>query len=213
MEICRCLWWKGAVEMFLRVWLDIRKSLERESAMMFYVSFMCCEYRDVSLITRFQPIQRDMKLCDSSFTGSKYALFIQPSALKISVNTKMCEPCPSCRMVMYIDIADASNSNRFSVSLSCHYDEILYRHAKPLSLYPPMPNSQASAHIVTVGLTKTMLLIGTPMVEAYWRNLFHSWGSWRCHSWRRCDAHYFPLFSKWRSRFKNYRDGGMTCAA
>ena len=39
----------GRVRMicFVRVWLDIWKSLERESVMMFYVPLICCEYRNV----------------------------------------------------------------------------------------------------------------------------------------------------------------------
>ena len=68
--------------------------------MMFSVTLMCCEYMDVSLLIRFQPSQRDMELSDPVFTGSKYALCIQPSVLELSVNAKMCEPCHSCRMVM-----------------------------------------------------------------------------------------------------------------
>ena len=41
---CGKIWLK----MFVRVWSDLWKSLERESAMMFSVPLMCCEYRDVS---------------------------------------------------------------------------------------------------------------------------------------------------------------------
>ena len=76
-----------------------------------------------------------------------------------------------------------------------------------------MPYSQAFEHSVTIGLTNTMLLIGAPLVETCWRNLIHSWGSWQFHSWSRCGPHSFPIFSKWHSRFKKYRAGGMTCAA
>ena len=51
-----CLMWNNAVvccgkiwsKIFVRVWSDLWKSLERESAMMFSVPLMCCEYRDVS---------------------------------------------------------------------------------------------------------------------------------------------------------------------
>ena len=119
-------------------------------------------------------IQQDTSSCDYAFTGSKYALCIQPSVLEMSVNTKMCESCPSCRMVMYIDIVDARNSNRFSVSSLFHYYGSLHHHAKTLSLEPPMPYSQASDHSVTVDLTMTMLLIGTPLVDKRWRDLIHS---------------------------------------
>ena len=50
-----CLMWNNAVvccgkiwsKMFVRVWSELCKSPERESAMMFSVPLMCCEYRDV----------------------------------------------------------------------------------------------------------------------------------------------------------------------
>ena len=41
---CGKIWSK----MFVRVLSDLCKSLERESAMMFFVPLMCCEYRYVS---------------------------------------------------------------------------------------------------------------------------------------------------------------------
>ena len=51
-----CLMWNDAavccgriwLNFFVSVWSDLWKSLERESAMMFSVPLMCCEYRDVS---------------------------------------------------------------------------------------------------------------------------------------------------------------------
>ena len=68
--------------------------------MMFYVPLMCCEYRDVLLLTRVHPIQRATALYDSTLTGSKYALCIHTNAPELSVNSKMCDPCPSCRMAI-----------------------------------------------------------------------------------------------------------------
>ena len=65
-----------------------------------YVPLMCCEYKDILLLTRVQPIQRAAESCDSALAGSKDALYIQLSALELSVNTKMFEPCPSYRIVM-----------------------------------------------------------------------------------------------------------------
>ena len=58
-----CFMWNNAavccgkiwLKMFVRVWSDLWKSLERESAMMFSVPLMCCEYRDVSLLTSVHP--------------------------------------------------------------------------------------------------------------------------------------------------------------
>ena len=86
--------------LFVSVWSDLWKSHERESAMMFYVPLMCCEYRDVSLLTSVHPSQRATVSCNSEFTGLKDALCIQPSALEMSMNAKMCDPCPIFRMVM-----------------------------------------------------------------------------------------------------------------
>ena len=68
--------------------------------MMFSVPLMCCEYRDALLLTIFHPSQRATASCDSAFTGSKDVLCIHPSELELSVNAKMCEPCPIFRMVM-----------------------------------------------------------------------------------------------------------------
>ena len=68
--------------------------------MMFYVPLMCCEYRDVLLPTRVNLSQQAMASYDSAFTGSKYDLCIHPNAPEMSVNAKICDPCPSCRMVM-----------------------------------------------------------------------------------------------------------------
>ena len=128
------MWWDGEVDFFVRVWSDMQTSLERESAMMFYDTLMCCEYRDVSLLTRVQPSQRAMASCDYSLTGSKYAFRIQPSAMDLSMNDKICEPCTSCRIVMYIDIDNARNYNKFDVNPLCHYYGILHHHAKLLWL-------------------------------------------------------------------------------
>ena len=108
--------------------------------------------------------------------------------------------------------ADARNSRRFNLSFPCHTEGIMHRHASPLSLYTPMPYSQAYDHSITDGLTKTMLLIGTPLVVKYWRNFIHSWRSSRCHSWSHCGPHFLPLFGKWCIQFKKYCSGGMTCA-
>ena len=109
--------------------------------------------------------------------------------------------------------ADARNSRRFNVIFPCHAEGILHRHDRSLSLYPPMPYSWAYYHSVTGGLTKTMLLIGTPLVVTCWRNFIHSWRSIWCRSWSRCIPHCLLLFSKWCSRFKRCCSGGMTWAA
>ena len=68
--------------------------------MIFSVTLVCFYYRNVLLLTRVKTIQWAMALFDFAFNGFKDSLFIQPSALKLYVNAKMCDPCPSCRIVM-----------------------------------------------------------------------------------------------------------------
>ena len=94
--VCFCRIW---LKCFVSVWSDPWKSLERESAMMFSVPLMCFEYRYVLLLTSVHPSQSATASWDSAFTGSKDALFIQPSALELSVNVKMCDPYPICSIV------------------------------------------------------------------------------------------------------------------
>ena len=86
---------------FVGVWSEQWNSLERESVVMFYVPLMCCECMDFSLLTSVYPIQRATASWDSTLTGSRDALCIQPSALELSVNAKFLTPVPfvgwSCR--------------------------------------------------------------------------------------------------------------------
>ena len=97
---------------------------------MFYVTLVYCEYRNFLLLTRVQYSQRATALCDSAYTESKDALCIQPSALDLSMNAKMCASCVSFRIVIYIGIDDSRYSNKFSVSFLCRSDGFLYCHAK-----------------------------------------------------------------------------------
>ena len=62
--------------------------------MMFSVPLICCEYKDVSLLTSVYTSQCATASCDSAFTGLKDALCIQPSVMELSVNAKICDPCP-----------------------------------------------------------------------------------------------------------------------
>ena len=79
-----CLMWNNAdvygdrirLKFFVSVWSDMWKSREREYAMMFSVTLMCCEYRDASLLTRVHTSQRATESCDYAFTGSNNALCI-----------------------------------------------------------------------------------------------------------------------------------------
>ena len=59
-----CLMWNNAaacggriwLRIFVSFWSDLWKSRKRESAIMFYVPLLCCEYRDVSLLMSVHPI-------------------------------------------------------------------------------------------------------------------------------------------------------------
>ena len=170
------------------------KSFQMGYVMMFSIHLMRCEYRDVSLLMKVQPSQRATVSRDSALTGSKDALCIQPSALELSVNDKIYETFPSCWIVMQIDIIDVMSYNRLSVSFQCHSGGIMHIRARLLSLQPPIMYSQASDHSVTVGMKKTMLLIGTPLAVIRWKNLIHSWRSWRFQCWIRCGPHLFSSF-------------------
>ena len=48
------------------------------------------------------------------------------------MNANICEPCPSCWIVIYIYIVDASSSNRLGVSLLFHSGGILHRHDRTM---------------------------------------------------------------------------------
>ena len=122
------------LNIYVSVWSDMWNSCERDSAMMFSVPLICCEYKYILLLTSVQPIHQATALCDSAFNGSKYALYIQPSALELSMNAKMCDPCISCRVVMYMFTAGARNYRSFNVNLTCHIEGIIHRHARPLLL-------------------------------------------------------------------------------
>ena len=54
---------------FVIVWSEMCKYRERGSAMIFSVPLMCCEYRDVLLLTRVHPSQQVTESCDFAFTG------------------------------------------------------------------------------------------------------------------------------------------------
>ena len=63
---------------------------------------------------------------------------------------------------------------------------------------------------MTIVMTKTMLLIGTPLVETCWKNLIDSWRFWKFHGWRHCGTHLSPRLNRQRIISKKYFDGGMT---
>ena len=62
--------------------------------MMLSIPFMCCYYRYILLLTRFQPSQWATALCESVFTRSKDYLCIHPIALVMYVNYKICDLFP-----------------------------------------------------------------------------------------------------------------------
>ena len=88
------------LEIFVRDWSEILKSLDSESTMMFSVNLMCWEYRDASLLTIFQPKHCVTVSWPSSFTGLKNYLYIHLRALEISVKSRTWDTCPSCWIAM-----------------------------------------------------------------------------------------------------------------
>ena len=104
--------------------------------MMFSFTFMCCEYRDISLLTRVQHIHWETVSWDNSFTGSNEDLWIHPRELELSVKVSMWDPCTSLWTVIYIDVAEETKYSRFNVSTSCHLVKVCQIHAMLFSLYP-----------------------------------------------------------------------------
>ena len=92
----------GSMYLKIVVWYlsDRWKSLESESAMMFYFTLMCWDYRDTSLLMMVHPIHWKTTSWGYSSTGSNDALCIHPRELELSVNDRMWDPCTSCWMVM-----------------------------------------------------------------------------------------------------------------
>ena len=103
-----------------------------------------------------------------SSTGSNEALCIHPRSLELSVKARMLDPCPSCWMVIYIDVSEASNARRFNVRTAFHSGGMYQRHSMTLLLYPLMTYLQASDHSVTVGFMNTILFIGNPLTMTHW---------------------------------------------
>ena len=61
--------------------------------MMFYVTLMRCEYRDVSLLKSVHPIQRATASWDYAFTGSKNALPVLVRSFPLRGLDRKSEPC------------------------------------------------------------------------------------------------------------------------
>ena len=88
---------------------------------MFLIPLMCWEYRDTLLMMRVHPSHRKTMSWGSTSTGLNESLWIHPRELELSVKARMWDPCPSFWMVMYIDLAEASNWIRFNVRTPCHF--------------------------------------------------------------------------------------------
>ena len=109
---------------------------------------------------------------DLSFTGSKEFFCIQPRSLELSVKDRMWGHFPSFWMVMYIDVAEASNSSRFDINTPCHSCGMHQRNTMHFSLYPTIPYFQELNHSVNVGVMKTMLFIGATFSVTHLGDLY-----------------------------------------
>ena len=121
-----------------------------------------------------QPNHRATVLWTSSFTGSKYALYILPRALELYVKARTWSPCLSFWIFVYIDTKEARNSSSFSVSTTFHLGSMYQSHSMPLSLYPLIPYFQASYHNATFEFIKTMFLVGNSLYVTNWRIFIRS---------------------------------------
>ena len=100
------------------------------------------------------------------------------------------------------------NSSRFSVKMSWDSGGMNQRHDRTLFLYPPMPYSHESNHIVTIGAVNTILFIGTKFAVTHWRSFIQIQRSWRCQDRRLCGIHFLTLFIRWNNLARKYHDGG-----
>ena len=170
---------------------------------------MCWEWRDSPLLTSVQPRHRATVSWPPELTGPKYDLCIQRRALELSVKARMWDLCTSCWIVMYIENDKARNSRRFNVSISCHLGGMYQRHAMPLSFHPLIQYLQASDHSLTFGVVNMMLFIGTPISATHCMIFIQRCRSCLYQDWIRCGPHFFPLFSRLRSRFRKHLAGGI----
>ena len=94
-------------------------------------------------------------------------------------------------------IEAAMNSSKFIVNFPCIDSGSSYLQARPLMLNPPIPTSQASDTVISVGVVKVILLMEMPSLEHLFRSVDQSsrssrtpggmdWGPMVLHFDRRC---------------------------
>ena len=132
--------------------------------MMLNIPGICCEYSALSLSIIHFANHRAILSCIGC-EEEKLALYSHPSALELSVYARIFCGVVVLVMVRSIVMAAATNSRTLMESRPMISFGSGSRHAIPFVLYPPMPCSQASENVVTVGVVKVILLILTPLVE------------------------------------------------
>ena len=111
-------------KMFVRNVYESWNYLKSESVMMLSVTLICWAYRYILYLIMVHPIHQATVLWMSYLTGSNEALCIHPHALELFIKAKIRDPCSSCWMVMYIDVAEVRNSSKFNIRTACNYGEI-----------------------------------------------------------------------------------------
>ena len=78
---------------------EMWKSLESESVMMVVETLMCWECRYTSLMMRVHNNHCDTMSWGSSLNGSNESMYINPRALQLSMEARVCDPGTSCWIV------------------------------------------------------------------------------------------------------------------
>ena len=146
--------------------------------MMLCLPAMCYEYSDESWSINVESNHRET-LSWIGFDNKKLAEFSHPIALELSVNDSIFWGVSINDSVSLKVIAAAINSSKLIDNFPIMSSGRLYFQAIPAVLYPPMPCSQASEYVVTVGIVNVIFFISIPFLLTVFRILIHRWRSSR----------------------------------
>ena len=128
----------------------------------------CCENSVASLLNRSVARSLARSSCLGLFTGSKVEWCIQPNALLLSVNARMCGLvvlCWSSVIDSFIVITAARNSRKLMEARPCSSMGMSNLQPGPCSEKPPNPHSHASEYSIADGRTVLMLFMLIPFVD------------------------------------------------
>ena len=133
---------------------------------------MCWEYSAASFAIIVLASHLATSSCSLLFSLND-ALYSHAIALELSVSASIFSDFPFVNSVKWIVMAEATNSSKFIDSLPTISFGKQYRHANPLILYPPIPNSHASDTQVSVGSENVRWLMSTPFLATVSSSSIH----------------------------------------